>query len=158
MFLENELLYGQHFDVPQLDDYILPIGKARTVRPGKDVTLVSDSLGVGVSRQAAEELAAEGIDAEVIDLLSIKPMDTETMAASVAKTGRCVVVAEAPRTCSVTAEIIARLNETCFEYLLAPIKRINGYDIHFPFFQVEQHYLPDSDTVVAAARETVAWE
>jgi pyruvate dehydrogenase E1 component beta subunit len=108
--------------------------------------------------EAADDLRdLHNVSVEVIDLLSIKPMDTQALATSVAKTGRAVIVAEAPRTCSVSAEIIARLNETCFEYLLAPIKRVTGYDIHFPFFQVEQHYLPDSDSVVEAVKQTLEW-
>jgi pyruvate dehydrogenase E1 component beta subunit len=108
--------------------------------------------------EAADDLKdLHQVNAEVIDLLSIKPMDTETLASSVAKTGRCVIVHEGPRTCGIAAEIIARLNETCFEHLLAPIKRVTGYDIHFPFFQVEQHYLPDSDTILNAVKETLDW-
>ena len=134
------------------------IGKARVVREGADITLISYGAMMRPTLEAADDLKdLHQINAEVIDLLSIKPMDTEGLATSVAKTGRCVIVAEAPRTCSVAAEIIARLNETCFEYLLAPIKRVTGYDIHFPFFQVEQHYLPDSDTVMEAVKETLEW-
>jgi pyruvate dehydrogenase E1 component beta subunit len=94
----------------------------------------------------------------VIDLLSIAPLDTETVTDSVARTGRCVIVHEGPRTCGVAAEIIARINERVFEHLLAPVKRVTGYDIHFPFFQVEQHYLPDTDTIVEAVKDTVAYE
>ena len=137
----------------------MEIGKAKVVREGSDVTLISYGAMMRPTLEAADDLRdIHKVSAEVIDLLSIKPMDTETMTASVAKTGRCVIVAEAPRTCGVAAEIIARLNEHAFEYLLAPIKRVTGYDIHFPFFQVEQHYLPDSDAVVEAVRETIAWE
>ena len=107
----------------------------------------------------ADDLAdLHGVQAEVVDLLSISPMDTETLVASVSKTGRCVIVHEAPRTCGVAAEIIARINEHAFEYLCAPIKRVTGYDIHFPYFQVERHYLPDAETIIEAVRETATWE
>jgi pyruvate/2-oxoglutarate/acetoin dehydrogenase E1 component len=109
--------------------------------------------------EAAEDLAErDGIAAEVIDLLSIAPMDTATLVDSVARTGRCVIVHEGPRRCGVAAEIIARLNEHAFEYLQAPIRRVTGYDIHFPYFQVEQHYLPDAASIADGVRETMAWE
>lgn len=145
-------------DVPEQPE-TMEIGKAKIVREGSDITLISWGAIMRPTLEAADDVRdLHKVSAEVIDLLSIKPMDTAALATSVAKTGRCVIIAEAPRTCSVSAEIIARLNETAFEYLQAPIKRVTGYDIHFPFFQVEQHYLPDSETIVAAARETLAWE
>ncbi|MCI0365220.1 MAG: alpha-ketoacid dehydrogenase subunit beta, partial [Phycisphaerales bacterium] len=144
-------------DVPEKPD-TMEIGKANVVRSGSDITLISWGAMMRPTLEAADDLRdLHKVNAEVIDLLSIKPMDTETLVESVAKTGRCVIVAEAPRTCGVAAEIVARLNEKAFEYLLAPIRRVTGYDIHFPFFQVEQHYLPDPDTIVHAARETVEW-
>jgi pyruvate dehydrogenase E1 component beta subunit len=137
----------------------MEIGKAQIVREGSDITLISYGAMMRPTLEAADDLKdLHQINCEVIDLLSIKPMDTQALVTSVTKTGRCVIVSEAPRTCSVAAEIIARLNEHCFEYLLAPIKRVTGYDIHFPYFQTEQHYLPDSDTVIAAVRETLDWE
>jgi pyruvate dehydrogenase E1 component beta subunit len=145
-------------DVPDQPE-TMEIGKAKVVREGTDITLISWGAMMRPTLEAADDLRdLHKVSVEVIDLLSIKPMDTETLATSVAKTGRCVIIAEAPRTCSVSSEIIARLNETAFEYLQAPIKRITGYDIHFPFFQVEQHYLPDSETIVEAGRKTLAWE
>ena len=98
------------------------------------------------------------IDVELIDLLTISPMDTETLCASVRKTGRCVIVHEGQRTCGVAAEIIARLNEEAFEYLEAPIKRITGFDIPFPYFQVEEHFLPESEEIVASIKETLDWQ
>ena len=107
VFLENELLYGQHFDVPQLDDYVLPIGKARIVREGKDVTIVSYSIGVGVALEAAQELMGEGIDAEVIDLRTLRPLDKATVLDSLKRTNRMVVVEEGWPTCSIAREIIA---------------------------------------------------
>ena len=144
-------------DVPD-EPETMEIGKAKVVREGNDVTLIAWGAMMRQTLEAADDLKdLHNVSVEVIDLLSIKPMDTQALATSVAKTGRCVIVAEAPRTCSVSAEIIARLNETCFDYLLAPIKRVTGYDIHFPFFQVEQHYLPDSDTVVEAVKQTLEW-
>ena len=144
-------------DVPD-EPETMEIGKAKVIREGNDVTLIAWGAMMRQTLEAADDLKdLHNVSVEVIDLLSIKPMDTQALATSVAKTGRCVIVAEAPRTCSVSAEIIARLNETCFEYLLAPIKRVTGYDIHFPFFQVEQHYLPDSDTVVEAVKQTLEW-
>ena len=109
--------------------------------------------------EAAEDLVdIHNVDVEVIDLLSISPMDTQTLVDSVSKTGRCVIVHEGPRTCGIAAEIIARLNEKAFEHLEAPIKRVTGYDIHFPHFQVEQHYLPDPDTIIEAVKQTLAYE
>ena len=145
-------------DVPD-EPEVMEIGKAKVVREGSDVTLIAYGAMMRPTLEAADDLRdIHKVSVEVIDLLSIKPMDTETLASSVAKTGRCVIVAEAPRTCSVASEIVARLNETCFEYLLAPIKRVTGYDIHFPFFQTEQHYLPDSDTVIEAVKETLNWQ
>lgn len=144
-------------DVPD-EPETMDIGKANIVRQGNDITLISYGAMMRPTLEAADDLRdIHKISVEVIDVLSIKPMDTETLVASVSKTGRCVIVAEAPRTCGVAAEIIARLNEHAFEYLLAPIKRVTGYDIHFPYFQVEQHYLPDTDTIVAAVKETLDW-
>jgi len=158
IFYEPKAVYRAFKEEVPEEPETMEIGKATVVREGDDLTLISYGAMMRPTLEAADDLKdLHQINAEVIDLLSIKPMDTQALATSVAKTGRCVIVTEAPRTCSVSAEIIARLNETCFEYLLAPIKRITGYDIHFPFFQVEQHYLPDADTVVAAVRETVAW-
>ena len=106
VFLENELLYGQHFDVPEVEDYVLPIGKAKVVRPGKDVTLVSYSIGVGVALQAAEQLMHDGISAEVIDLRTLRPLDKQAVLTSLAKTNRLVVVEEGWPTCSISSEIV----------------------------------------------------
>lgn len=158
VFYEPKAVYRAFKEEVPDEPETMEIGKCKVVREGSDVTLISYGAMMRPTLEAADDLKdLHKINAEVIDLLSIKPMDTEGLATSAAKTGRCVIVAEAPRTCSVSAEIIARLNETCFEYLLAPIKRVTGYDIHFPFFQVEQHYLPDSDTIIAAVKETMEW-
>jgi pyruvate dehydrogenase E1 component beta subunit len=144
-------------DVPEKPE-TMEIGKAQIVRSGGDITLISYGAMMRPTLEAADDLKdIHKIIAEVIDLLTIKPMDTDTLVASVSRTGRCVIVHEGPRTCGIAAEIIARLNENCFEYLQAPVQRVTGYDIHFPFFQVEQHYLPDSDTIVEAVKQTMEW-
>ncbi len=158
VFYEPKAVYRAFKEEVPDEPETMEIGKANIVREGSDITMISYGAMMRPTLEAADDLRdVHKICPEVIDLLSIKPMDTETLATSVAKTGRCVIVHEGPRTCGIAAEIIARLNETCFEHLLAPIKRVTGYDIHFPFFQVEQHYLPDSDTIVAAAKETLDW-
>jgi len=145
-------------DVPE-EPESYELGKAQVVREGADVTIIAWGAMMRPAREAADDLAdIHSIDSEVIDLLSIKPMDTETLVNSVIKTGRCVIVQEAPRTCSVASEIIARINEKAFEYLLAPIRRISGYDIIFPFFQVEQHYLPDPDTIIEGVKDVMTWK
>ena len=123
IFLENEILYGQSFPVPKLDDFVLPIGKARIARDGKDVTIVSFSMGMSYALKAAEELAKEGIEAEVIDLRTLRPMDTDTIIASVKKTGRIVTVEEGWPQAGIGAEIAARVIEHAFDYLDAPVTR-----------------------------------
>jgi pyruvate dehydrogenase E1 component beta subunit len=144
-------------EVPEAPE-TLPIGRATIVQPGDDITLIGYGAMMRPVLEAAEDLREiHGVDGEVIDLLWIAPMDTETLAASVRKTGRCVIVHEGPRRCGIAAEIIARLNETVFDSLQAPIRRVTGFDIHFPYFQVEQHYLPDPDSIIAAVKETMAW-
>ncbi|MGL4262853.1 MAG: pyruvate dehydrogenase complex E1 component subunit beta, partial [Afipia sp.] len=129
IFLENEILYGHTGDVPKLDDYVVPIGKARIVRPGKDVTLISWSNGMTYALGAADELAKEGIEAEVIDLRTLRPMDTETIINSVKKTGRAVAVEEGWQQSGVGAEIAARIMEQAFDYLDAPVARVSGKDV-----------------------------
>jgi pyruvate dehydrogenase E1 component beta subunit len=153
VFLENELLYGQHFDVPQLDDYVLPIGKARVVRSGKDVTIVSYSIGVGVALDAAEKLAAEGIEAEVIDLRTLRPLDKQTVLTSLAKTNRLVVVEEGWPTCSISSEIMAICMEEGFDDLDAPVMRVTNVDVPLPYAaNLEKMALIKSDDVVKAAK------
>lgn len=153
VFLENELLYGRSFDVPKLDDHVLPIGKARIVRPGKDVTIVSYSIGVGVSLEAAEALAAEGIDAEVIDLRTLRPLDKQTVLASLAKTNRMIVVEEGWPTCSIASEIIAIAMEEGFDDLDAPVLRVTDEDVPLPYAaNLEKLALVDAPRVIAAAR------
>ncbi len=153
IFLENEILYGQSGEVPKLDDYVLPIGKARIARPGKDVTLIAWSIGMTYALKAAEELAGEGIDAEVIDLRTLKPMDTETIIASVKKTGRAVAVEEGWQQCGVGAEIAARIMEQAFDWLDAPVARVSGKDVPMPYAaNLEKLALPSVAEVVAAAK------
>jgi pyruvate dehydrogenase E1 component beta subunit len=153
VFLENELLYGQHFDVPQLDDYVLPIGKARIVRPGKDVTLVTYSIGVGVALEAAQELMGEGINAEVIDLRTLRPLDKATVLESLKRTNRMVVVEEGWPTCSIASEIMATCMEQGFDDLDAPVLRVTDVDVPLPYAaNLEKLALIKASDVVAAAK------
>jgi pyruvate dehydrogenase E1 component beta subunit len=153
IFLENEMLYGQSFPVPKLDDYLVPIGKAKVVRPGNHVTLVAWSMGMSYALKAAEELAKKHINAEVIDLRTIRPMDTETLVASVKKTGRCVVIEEGWQQSGVGAEIAARLMEHAFDYLDAPVLRVSGKDVPMPYAaNLEKLALPSVAEVVEAAK------
>jgi pyruvate dehydrogenase E1 component beta subunit len=153
VFLENEILYGQSFPVPKLDDFVLPIGKAKIARPGNDVTLVAWSIGMTYALKAAEELAKDGIDAEVIDLRTLRPMDTETIVASVQKTGRLVTVEEGWQQSGVGAEIAARVMALAFDYLDAPVLRVSGKDVPMPYAaNLEKLALPSVAEVVEAAK------
>ncbi|HLZ79404.1 MAG TPA: pyruvate dehydrogenase complex E1 component subunit beta [Sphingomonas sp.] len=154
VFLENELLYGQTFEVPKLDDFVLPIGKARVAREGKDVTLVSYSIGVGVALEAAVKLAEEGIDAEVIDLRTIRPLDTKTVLKSLAKTNRLVVVEEGWPTCSISSEIAAVVMEKGFDDLDAPVLRVTNVDVPLPYAaNLEKLALIKVEDVLSAAKK-----
>jgi pyruvate dehydrogenase E1 component beta subunit len=153
VFLENELLYGQHFDVPQLDDYVLPIGKARVVRPGKDVTIVSYSIGVGVALEAAQELMTQGINAEVIDLRTLRPLDKATVLASLKRTNRMVVVEEGWPVCSIASEIIAIAMTEGFDDLDAPVLRVTDIDVPLPYAaNLEKLALIKASQVVEAVK------
>ena len=153
IFLENEILYGQSFEVPKLDDFVLPIGKARIHRPGKDVTIVSWSIGMTYATKAAAELEKLGIDAEVIDLRSLRPLDTETVVASVMKTGRLVTVEEGWQQSGVGAEITARVVERAFDYLDAPPARVSGKDVPMPYAaNLEKLALPSVAEVIEAVK------
>ncbi len=153
MFLENEILYGHSSPVPKLDDYVLPIGRARIVRPGNDVTIVAWSMGMTYALKAAEELAKDNIDAEVIDLRTLKPMDTDTIIESVKKTGRLVTVEEGWKQSGVGAEIAARMMEEAFDYLDAPVARVTGKDVPMPYAaNLEKLALPSVAEVVEAAK------
>ena len=154
VFLENELVYGRSFDVPELDDYVLPIGKARIVREGKDVTIVSYSIGVGMALEAANTLAGEGIDAEVIDLRTLRPLDKETVLKSLAKTNRLIVAEEGWPTCSIASEIIAICMEEGFDHLDAPVLRVCNEDVPLPYAaNLEKAALIDSARIVSAAKK-----
>ena len=153
IFLENEILYGQSMPVPKLDDFVLPIGKARVYRAGRDVTIVSFGIGMTYALKAAEELAKEGIEAEVIDLRTIRPMDVETIVRSVQKTNRCVAVEEGFPQSGVTAEIGMKIMEEAFDYLDAPVARVTGKDVPMPYAaNLEKLALPNVAEVVAAAK------
>jgi pyruvate dehydrogenase E1 component beta subunit len=153
IFLENEILYGHSGEVPKLDDFVIPIGKARIARSGSHVTIVSWSNGMTYALKAAEELAKEGIEAEVIDLRTLRPMDTDTIVASVKKTGRAVTVEEGWQQNGVGAEIAARIMEHAFDYLDAPVMRVSGKDVPMPYAaNLEKLALPSAAEVVEAAK------
>jgi pyruvate dehydrogenase E1 component beta subunit len=153
IFLENEILYGHSSPVPKLDDFVLPIGKAKIARPGSDVTIVSWSMGMSYALKAAEELASAGIDAEVIDLRTLKPMDNETIIGSVQKTGRAVTVEEGWQQSGVGAEIAARIMEHAFDYLDAPVARVSGKDVPMPYAaNLEKLALPSITEIIEAAK------
>ncbi|WP_310620432.1 pyruvate dehydrogenase complex E1 component subunit beta [Flexibacterium corallicola] len=153
IFLENELLYGHSFDVPKLDDYVLPIGKAKVVREGTDVTIVSWSIGMTYALKAVEELAQMGISAELIDLRTIRPLDMETILTSVRKTGRLVTVEEAFPICSVSSEIAYQVQEQAFDWLDAPVLRITGKDVPMPYAaNLEKLALPNVQEVIDAVK------
>ena len=156
IFLENEILYGHSFKVPKLDDWLVPIGKARIARTGRDATLVSWGIGMTYALKAAEALAGEGIEVEVIDLRTIRPMDTETILASVRKTGRIVTVEEGWPQSGVSAEIAARVIEGAFDWLDAPPARVTGKDVPMPYAaNLEKLALPSVEEVVAAVKQAV---
>ena len=153
LVLENEMLYGVSGPVPKVDDWLVPIGKARIAREGKDVTIVSFARGMNYALAAAETLAGEGIEAEVIDLRSLRPIDWETILASVRKTNRLVTVEEAWPTCSIGSEICAQVAIQAFDYLDAPPAKVNGADVPIPYAaNLEKLALPNADQVVAAVK------
>ncbi|MBL8893157.1 MAG: pyruvate dehydrogenase complex E1 component subunit beta [Rhizobiales bacterium] len=153
IFLENEILYGKSFDVPKVDDWLVPIGKARIARAGKHVTIISYGIGMTYAMAAADKLAEQGIEAEVIDLRTIRPMDLPTVIASVKKTNRCVAVEEGFPQFSVTSEIAAQIMTYAFDYLDAPVARVAGKDVPMPYAaNLEKLALPNVDEVVEAAK------
>jgi len=154
VFLENELVYGRSFDVPDLDDHVLPIGKARIVREGSDVTIVTYSIGVGLALDAAASLADEGIDAEVIDLRTLRPLDKETVLNSLAKTNRLIVAEEGWPTCSIASEIVSICMEEGFDHLDAPVMRVCNEDVPLPYAaNLEKLALIDAARIAEAARK-----
>jgi pyruvate dehydrogenase E1 component beta subunit len=151
IFLENEILYGSTGLVPKVDDFLLPIGKARIARPGSQVTLVSFSMGMRYATQATEKLVAAGVDVELIDLRTLRPMDSDTVVASVKKTGRLVTVEEGWPQGGIGAELAARVMAEAFDYLDAPVTRVTGKDVPMPYAaNLEKLALPNVDEVVAA--------
>ena len=151
VFLENELVYGRSFDVPDLDDHVLPIGKARVVREGSDATIVSYSIGVGLALEAAETLAGNGIDAEVIDLRTLRPLDRDTVLTSLAKTNRLVIAEEGWPTCSIASEIQAICMEDGFDDLDAPVLRVCNADVPLPYAaNLEKLAIIDAARIVEA--------
>ena len=153
IFLENEILYGQSFPVPKLDDYLVPIGRARIAREGSDVTLVAWSMGMSYALKAADALAQDGINAEVVDLRTIRPMDIATIVESVKKTARLVTIEEGWRQSGIGAEIAARVMEEAFDWLDAPVARVTGEDVPMPYAaNLEKLALPSVEKVVEAAK------
>ncbi|CAM3128767.1 pyruvate dehydrogenase E1 component beta subunit [Paracoccus aminovorans] len=154
VFLENEILYGRSFEVPDLEDFTIPFGKAKIVRSGKDVTLISFGIGMTHALDAAEKLAGEGIEAEVIDLRTLRPIDYATVIASVQKTNRCVTVEEGFPVCSIGNHLSAYIMENAFDYLDAPVINCTGKDVPMPYAaNLEKHALITSDEVVAAVKK-----
>ena len=154
IFLENEVMYGQSFDVPEHEDWVVPIGKAKVLRPGTDVTITAFSIMVGKALEAAEQLAAEGIDAEVIDLRTIRPLDTETLVQSVKKTSRLISCEEGFPFAGIGSELAVQMMEQAFVYLDAPVMRVTGKDVPMPYAaNLEKLALPQADDIVAAARQ-----
>jgi pyruvate dehydrogenase E1 component beta subunit len=153
IFLENELLYGQNFDVPTDPDWTVPFGKAKIVRTGSDVSIVAFSVMVGKALEAAEALAGEGIDAEVIDLRSIRPLDVETIVESVKKTNRVVCAEEGWAFAGIGAEISATIMEQAFDWLDAPVSRVAAVDVPLPYAaNLEKLALPQVAGIVTAAK------
>ncbi len=153
VFLENELMYGQSFDVPVMDDFTVPFGKARIWREGSDVTIVSFGIGMKYALEAADKLAEEGISAEVIDLRTLRPLDTDTVIKSVMKTNRCVTVEEGWPVASIGNHLSSVLMEQAFDYLDAPVLNMTGKDVPMPYAaNLEKLALITTEEVIAAAK------
>jgi pyruvate dehydrogenase E1 component beta subunit len=154
VFLENELIYGRSFELIEDGDTVVPIGKARTMREGRDVTIVSYSIGVGLALEAAAMLAGEGIEAEVIDLRTLRPLDTGAVLASLAKTNRVVVAEEGWPVCSIASEIVALCMEQGFDDLDAPVLRVCNEDVPLPYAaNLEKAALIDATRIAEAVRK-----
>jgi len=154
IFLENEILYGRSFDVPVMDDFTIPFGKARIWREGSDITIVSFGIGMTYALEAADKLAADGISAEVIDLRTLRPIDYDTVIASVMKTNRCITVEEGWPVGSIGNHLSATIMERAFDYLDAPVINCTGKDVPMPYAaNLEKHALITTDEVVAAAKQ-----
>ena len=157
IYMEPKRIYRQYKELVTDDGEALPLDVCYVLRDGSDVTLVTWGAQVKETLEAADKLAAEGISAEVIDVATLKPLDFPTIAESVAKTGRCVIVHEAAKTAGFGAEVAARVAEECLFDLLAPVERVTGYDTHIPLFRLEMKYLPSTDKIAAAARRAMAY-
>ena len=156
LFMEPKRIYrASRGEVPE-DDYVLELGKAAISRAGSQVTVIAWSGMVSIAEEAAKQAEAAGISVEVIDMRTLMPFDIDTILASVKKTGRCVIVHEAPRTCGFGAELIASIQERAIEYLEAPILRVTGLDTPFPY-SLEHEYMPNPDRVLGSIRQTLEW-
>ncbi len=154
IFLENEILYGRSFEVPDMDDFTVPFGKAKIWREGTDVTLVSFGIGMQYALEAADKLAEDGISAEVIDLRTLRPLDYDTLLASVMKTNRCVTIEEGFPVCSIGNHLSAYLMQNAFDYLDAPVINCTGKDVPMPYAaNLERHALITTDEVIAAVKQ-----
>jgi 2-oxoisovalerate dehydrogenase E1 component beta subunit len=153
VFLEPKRIYRLVKQPVEDDGIALPMGKCFTLQEGEDVTLISWGASMHETLQASKQLAADGISCEVIDIATIKPLDIETILASVEKTGRCVIVHEGAKTCGVGAEISAQIMENCMSSLLTPVQRITGYDTVMPYFQLEKHYIPSVSRIKTSVME-----
>ena len=158
IFFEPKALYRAFKEEVPDEPETMPIGKAVIVREGNDITLISYGAMMRPTLEAADELAeSDGISTEVVDLLTVSPLDTEAISSAVSKTGRAVVIHEGPRMCGIGAEVVARIVETSLEHLQAPVRRVTGYDVQFPFFARERAFLPNAMRISRAARETLAF-
>ncbi|TVT49478.1 MAG: alpha-ketoacid dehydrogenase subunit beta [Sedimenticola thiotaurini] len=157
VFLEPKRVYRLAKQAVKDNGEALPLDTCFVLRPGSDITLVSWGAMLHETQLAAEQLATEGIEAEVIDLATIKPIDMETILESVGRTGRCVIIQEAARSCSVGSEIAARLAEDGLMSLFAPIRRVSGFDTVMPMFRLEKHYMPSTERILQAVRETLEY-
>ena len=158
IFFEPKAVYRAFKEEVPDEPETLPIGKAEIVREGSDVTLIAYGAMMRPVLEAADDLAdSDRVSAEIIDLLTVSPLDTETIASSVAKTGRAVVIHEGPRTCGIGAEVVARIVEKSLMYLEAPVQRVTGFDVQFPYFARERAYLPGAERIAHAAREVLAF-
>jgi pyruvate dehydrogenase E1 component beta subunit len=154
VFLEHEMMYGNEFDIPEIEDFVLPIGKAKIQKEGKDVTIVAHSRMVGFALKAAEQLAAEGIDAEVVNLRTLRPLDTDTVIASVKKTNRLVTVEEGWGPCGIGAEVAARVTAEAFDDLDAPPARVHQEDVPMPYAaNLEAMTVPSVEKIIAAVKQ-----
>jgi len=158
IFFEPKALYRAFKEEVPEEPETMPIGRGEIVRQGADITLISYGAMMRPALEAADDLAdTDGASVEVIDLLTVSPLDTETITNSVSKTGRAVVIHEGPRTCGIGAEVVARIVEKSLMHLEAPVRRVTGYDVHFPYFARERAFLPNADRISHAAREVLAF-